>query len=118
IGHGEENGISTALRIKDKPDELLLQSSDIPKSLRQLKLATLSACSTGTSNDNGLLDTGNLANSFLSAGVPNVVASRWNVVSDSTQRLIGSFYSNVRHGDTAASALQKAQKELLITQDH
>ena len=118
IGHGEENGISTALRIKDKPDELLLQSSDIPKSLRQLKLATLSACSTGTSNDNGLLDTGNLANSFLAAGVPNVVASRWNVASDSTQALIESFYRNIRDGQTAVAALQKAQRDLLILHDH
>lgn len=118
IGHGEENGINTALRIKDKPDELLLQSGDIPKALHHLKLATLSACSTGTSNDNGLLDTGNLANSFLAAGVPNVVASRWNVASDSTQKLIESFYEHVRNGDNAVSALQKAQNELLKTSDH
>ena len=118
IGHGEENGINTALRIKDKPDELLLQSGDIPKALRHLKLATLSACSTGTSNDNGLLDTGNLANSFLAAGVPNVVASRWNVASDSTQLLIKTFYQYIRHGDNAVSALQKAQNELLKTNDH
>lgn len=118
IGHGEENGINTALRINDKPDELLLQSGDIPKALHHLKLATLSACSTGTSNDNGLLDTGNLANSFLAAGVPNVVASRWNVASDSTQLLIKKFYQYIHRGDNAVSALQKAQNELLKTNDH
>jgi len=64
------------------------------------------------------MDTGNLANSFLAAVVPNVVASRWNVASDSTQALIGAFYEHVREGDNAVSALQKAQNELLKTSDH
>jgi CHAT domain-containing protein/predicted negative regulator of RcsB-dependent stress response len=118
IGHGKENGMMTALRVKDQPEELLLRAGDIPRSVRRLELATLAACSTGISDENGLLDTENLANSFLAAGVPSVIASRWAVVSDSTQTLMRAFYENFSRGAPATSALQKAQKELLITQDH
>jgi CHAT domain-containing protein len=86
--------------------------------LKHSRLAVLSACSTGIGKENGLLDTENLVHSFLSAGVPSVIASHWNVDSASTGRLMSSFYTNLSKGESVARAIHDARNEMLTTQSH
>lgn len=77
-----------------------------------LQLAVLSACSTESSGRRGLQDTDSLALAFLEAGVPHVVASRWNVDSATTTKLMTSFYDGVLAGKSVSVALRDAAREI------
>ena len=67
----------------------------------------LSACATAV-DDSGLVDPQNLVHAFLRAGVPQVIASGWNVDSRSTAALMQLFYKTLAEGRSAPEALQVA----------
>ena len=87
---------------------MLAASALNPRNLRECRLAVLSACSTAGGEGAALGDPGNLVGAFLLAGVPEVVASRWNVNSAVTTTLMRVFYQRVLDGDSVALALQRA----------
>ena len=58
------------------------------------------------------MDWGSLARGFLRAGVPDVVASRWNVDSESTRLLMGTFYDALLSGQSVVRALAYAESQL------
>jgi CHAT domain-containing protein len=86
----------------------LISSAPVGK----LRLAVLSACSTGLPGLDGMGDTQNIAAAFLRARVPHIVASRWNVDSATTARLMLIFYQGLLHGDGVPTALQKAAAQI------
>jgi CHAT domain-containing protein len=116
VGHGKADGVGTDLMLNTK--ESLKARDFTPNLLRRPQLAVLSACSTGVGRENGMLDSDNLVHSFLSAGVPSVVASRWNVDSESTGRLISSFYRHLNKRESVAQSMSSARKEMLISKKH
>lgn len=71
----------------------------------QLQMAVLSACSTENGGDGLPEDFDSLARVFLSRGVPHVIASRWNVDSNSTVLLMEKFYERLLAGSTVPQAL-------------
>jgi len=81
--------------------------------LQKLQLAVLSACSTATGDEDEPRDPENLVRIFLRAGVPHVVASRWDVNSSTTARFMRVFYDHLLldHGSVPGS-LQAAGVEL------
>jgi CHAT domain-containing protein len=79
--------------------------------LQRLQLVVLSACATAeTEKGFGVPDT--LVRSFLRAGVPHVVASRWPVDSYITERTMAEFYPRLFEGLPIAVALQQAARKL------
>lgn len=77
-----------------------------------LKLAVLSACQTGIEkyyNGEGAVG---IARFFLAIGVPVVVASQWEVDSESTADLMINLHKN-RKNNSTAKALQQAQIEAI-----
>lgn len=116
IGHGRPDGAGTYLVLNKK--ESLRAKDFAPELLQDSRLAVLSACSTGAGGENGLLDTDNLVHSFLSGGVPSVIASRWNVDSENTAKLMSSFYRHLEKRETVAKSISEARKEMLMTQKH
>ncbi|MDE3136044.1 MAG: CHAT domain-containing protein [Acidobacteriota bacterium] len=89
----------------------VLAASQINSSnLRNCRLVVLSACSTAAGEGATLVDPESLVGSFLLAGVPDVVASRWNVDSTETTSLMQIFYRRLLAGDSVARALQRASK--------
>jgi CHAT domain-containing protein len=94
-----------------RPRLLNAESLDTEQ-LQGLQLAVLSACATGTGLGPGASGTENLTDAMLEAGVPDVVASRWNVDSEATQQLMDFFYRELLAGHDAASSLRAAQMEL------
>lgn len=81
-----------------------------------LKLAVLSACQTGIEkyyNGEGAVG---IARFFLAIGVPVVVASQWEVDSESTADLMINFHKN-RKNNSTAKALRLAQIEAIKTTD-
>jgi CHAT domain-containing protein len=83
--------------------------------LHRCRLAFLAACSTGKAADEDADASSAMARAFLLAGVPEVVASRWDVDSAATSMLVRSFYADLAKGWDAAEALS-ASKRLLRRQ--
>lgn len=70
-------------------------------SLLHLQLAVLSACDTGAPSGNS--GTEGIVEALLREGVPYVVASRWNVDSAETTKLMHEFYRHLIAGDSVAA---------------
>jgi len=77
-----------------------------------LQLAVLSACHTKGDTQVGSSGTESLVESLLSAGVPHVVASRWNVDSRETAAFMKQFYAHLIDGSGVADAMHAAQLAL------
>ena len=81
--------------------------------LRGTKLAVLSACETGV----GDIVTGEgvfgLRRGLFLAGAETQVISLWKVHDDATQRLMASFYRQLKDGQPIATSLRTARLELL-----
>jgi CHAT domain-containing protein len=73
-----------------------------------MRLVVLAACSSDYSG-NGLWGPESLVRALLAGKVPNVIASRWDVDSQSTGELFKSFYTYLSQGETPAQALQHAR---------
>jgi CHAT domain-containing protein len=73
-----------------------------------LQLAVLSACSTEASGPKGQQDADSLVLAFLDAGVPHVIASRWEVDSATTAKLMSAFYDSLLAGESVSKALRTA----------
>ena len=86
--------------------------------LTRTRVAVLSACQTGiekTYDGEGAMS---IARSFISAGVPVVVATSWPVESESASELMIKFHSYRRfHGLSTVAALRKAQLEMISGTD-
>jgi CHAT domain-containing protein/tetratricopeptide (TPR) repeat protein len=80
--------------------------------LRRCKLVVLSACSTDRGEEERWLDRENLALTFLEAGVPEVVASQWDVDSEATAGLMNEFYAQLLEGASTAKALSTAAERV------
>lgn len=80
--------------------------------LKNLQLAVLSACATGTRSRTSLAGTEALSQSFLRHGVRNVVASRWNVDSEATSVFMNEFYERLLSGSGVSASLRIAQLRL------
>ena len=115
IGHGRSSGTGTALMYGK---ESLGAREFSPELLKHLNVAVLTACSSASGGDLGFLETDNLVHSFLLAGVPNVIASNWNVDSRSTGDLMAHFYRNLERGDTVPMALAGARRDLRGRKNH
>jgi CHAT domain-containing protein len=80
--------------------------------LRSMRLAVLSACSTENAEHGNLLDADSLVRVFLRSGVPHVVASRWNVDSSTTASLLENFYVELLAGRSVGESLQLAAADI------
>lgn len=106
-GHGRRGPAGIALELT--PDSYLRSQDFSAPAGGKLRLAVLAACSTGSA-DNGMLDSGNLVRALFVGGVPNVIASHWDVDSNSTGEFFRSFYLHIGQGKTAVEALGSTRK--------
>lgn len=116
VGHGRTEGGGAVLVLNSS--ESLGAKDFSSELLNRERLAVLSACSTGVGREDGFLNTDNLVRSFLSAGVPNVVASRWNVDSKITAQLMTQFYTHLKQGQTVVRAMASARRDILRNTPH
>jgi len=59
-----------------------------------------------------------LTRAFLYAGTPSVVSSLWQVVSETTEPLMVTFYGYLQEGLSKAEALRQAQLEVMGSYPH
>jgi CHAT domain-containing protein len=115
-GHGLRDGQDLSLVVNPS---LMVRAGDLmPENMSRLQLAILAACSTGTREDNGLMDTRSLDNSFLAAGVPRVISSRWDVDSDSTADLMEGIVTKLGQRAPVAQAMYSVQQDILKKEQH
>ena len=100
----------------DKEHSFLTNAELISVKLPRTKLIVLSACRTGIENysdGEGLIG---LSRTFLSSGVPVIVASQWKIDSDASAELMKSFHYFRRQKNLSTNkALRQAQLGLLKT---
>jgi CHAT domain-containing protein len=116
MGHGKREGNGTALVLNANES---LRSKDIDSELfRHSDLVVLAACSTGRENKNGTLDASSLVRAFLIARVPIIIASHWDVDSETTSHLMIYFYENMSADKSIAYAIYHARKKILADRPH
>lgn len=103
----------------DKEEDSFFTNAELKnEELPRAKLVVLSACQTGVEgyyNGEGLIG---LSRTFLSLGVPVVVASGWPVDSDATAELMKNFHQYRRQEKlSTVKALRKAQLEMVNAPD-
>jgi len=97
------------LRPEPGSGERLLWTSSIPvAALEGAKMVVLAGCSTGRGPGESSDPSSGMARAFLLAGVPRVLASRWDVDSAATSILIRSFYAALAKGQLPEQALRSA----------
>jgi CHAT domain-containing protein len=79
---------------------------------RRCQLAVLAACSTAFGEQEGKANPGTVARHLLRGGAARVLAARWAIDSEVTERLLKSFYTKVLEGQSASAALAGALGEL------
>lgn len=114
MGHGKLDGTQTSL---DYNGVRSLRAKDFaPELFKHSQLVVLAACSTG--KDLGLLDTNSLVHAFWTAGVPAVIASHWNVDSETTSEIMIALYQHLAQGKDVTQAISEAQTEMLKSKPH
>ncbi|NEP03182.1 MAG: CHAT domain-containing protein [Symploca sp. SIO2E9] len=94
-------------------DDGLLTTKDIISLKLNAELVVLSACDTGSGKLSGDGVIG-LSRSFITAGVPSVLVSLWQVPDNETATLMIEFYHNLEEGELdKAQALRQAMLKVL-----
>ena len=97
----------------DQPTVENLGAADLKATnFQKLRLVVLSACGTQKSSAEFSADPSNLAFVFLRAGVPHVIATRWDVDSASARLLTDCFYDELLLGKSVPEALRNASMKL------
>lgn len=79
---------------------------------RRNQLVVLSACDSSPGTDGAFDDQDSLVERLSSDGVPDVVASRWNVDSAGTAALMHDLYGKLLRGATVSEAFRSATIEM------
>jgi CHAT domain-containing protein/tetratricopeptide (TPR) repeat protein len=106
-GHSSNSYTSAGLLLFDGPlTSKVLQNARI----LQTQLVVLSGCDTEEGSLGEVDATDSLVASFTRAGVPRIIASRWNVDSAVTLRFMNAFYASLSAGSRVEQSLVHAQK--------
>jgi tetratricopeptide (TPR) repeat protein len=96
------------------PDKPYLDSALFRKHPpRAARLAVFSACSTGKKEEGWNHGMGDIVDTLASLGVPDVVATRWQIDSGSAVPLMDAFYGGLAQGFTVPQALTSARQTLI-----
>jgi CHAT domain-containing protein len=77
---------------------------------RFCRLAVLSACATGTREESWNRPLQDIVETLGSLGVPEVVATRWQIDSEAALPFMDVFYGNLAQGKSVALALTSARR--------
>jgi len=122
-GHARVNSVVwqrsfLVLAAGEDPQANRLDASEIQAlPLSELRLAILSACSTGLGSPHASEGVANLARPFLAAGVPAVVASLWDVEDVTTSEWMVHFHRELRKGATPQQAIRRITQASLASKD-
>jgi CHAT domain-containing protein/tetratricopeptide (TPR) repeat protein len=81
---------------------------------RAARLAVFSACSTGRKEEGWNHGMDDIVGTLAAQGVPDVVATRWQIDSGSAVPMMDAFYGELAHGLSVPQALTKARQTLIL----
>ncbi|MEW5861795.1 MAG: CHAT domain-containing protein, partial [Cyanobacteriota bacterium] len=111
-------GLGSAIALApSNNDDGLLTAEEILNLKLNAELVVLSACDTGRGRITGDGVIG-LSRSLISAGVPSVVVSLWQVPDNSTAFLMTEFYKNLQQNSNKATALRNAMLTTMKQQQY
>ncbi|MEL6561308.1 MAG: CHAT domain-containing tetratricopeptide repeat protein [Bacteroidota bacterium] len=116
----DENPMNSKLAFSQARDTLedgFLHTFELYNMGLKANMVVLSACETGygqLKENEGIIS---LASGFVSAGVPSIVMSHWNVDDKITSRLMSLFYKHLSEGKRKDQALRDAKLELMNESD-
>ena len=115
-GHAIVTAADAALvlapRASGDSDRLLWASRIQRTGAQHCRLVVLAACSTGRAPGEDADPSSVIAGAFLQSGVPEVIASRWDVDSSATSLLVRHLYKDLGSGSTPLAALALAARDL------
>jgi CHAT domain-containing protein len=107
-------GISAAALKDAGTDKPYLDSALLRKyPPRAARLAVFSACSTGKKEEGWNHGMGDIVDTLASLGVPDVVATRWQIDSWSAVPMMDAFYGGLAQGLSVPQALTGARQTLI-----
>jgi hypothetical protein len=113
-GHGasgnEHGGV--LLAPEAGTDSALLDATQLEPVVKHCRLAILSACSTAKGERTGGFNPNSLIQALWRAGVPNVLATRWEVESRVTAEVVPLLLQGILSGESPACALQAAIRQI------
>lgn len=80
---------------------------------RTARLVVFSACSTGKKEEGWNHGMGDIVNTLAALGVPDVVATRWQIDSGSAVPMMNAFYGGLAQGLSVPEALTSARRMLI-----
>jgi tetratricopeptide (TPR) repeat protein len=80
---------------------------------RAARLVVFSACSSGKREEGWNHGMGDIVNTLASLGVPQVVATRWQIDSASAVPMMDAFYESLARGFTVPQSLTVARQSLI-----
>jgi len=98
-------------------DGILTYDALAKANLSRLQLTVLSACDTVGAIEGSDGNPESMARLFTIAGVPRVIASRWNVDSEQTKDFMEKFYGALVAKESAVAALNRAQSRVRTKKD-
>jgi CHAT domain-containing protein len=114
-GHAQwETGKEIALQLAGE-DSNLLTRAEIAGLRLKARLAVIAACGSGGADVEHVEGGASLATAFLSAGVPTVVATLWDIDDQVAAPLFEEFHEKLAEGLTASRALQATQQMALTS---
>jgi CHAT domain-containing protein/tetratricopeptide (TPR) repeat protein len=119
-GHSSPDEAAAGLLLPGRrPGEAVIFDSENIRSLGPIptRIVVLSACATVNGRNGSFADEDSLPQAFLDLGVPHVIASRWNVDSAATARLMAEFYTNLLSGNSVAESLRQAELKTALLPD-
>jgi CHAT domain-containing protein len=111
-GHGWSDGGNGALLLPSPTNEesqFVTSRSLARQDWSHCSLAVLSACLTGSGEQEGPVNNESLVRALLSAGARRVIATRWNIDSEASRELMRRFYDGLFAERRAAQALVHAE---------
>ncbi len=103
--HRADNPMFSSIEFEDGP----LFATEIARSTLRVKLATLSACETGSVSLAMRDEPDGLARAFLARGASDVIASQWPLDDESAFQQFVIIYDLMTHGLSAQTALFRAR---------
>lgn len=95
-----------------------LQAGDIlPLRLKRTRLVILAACGSAEGASSRSEGVESLSRAFLTAGVPAVIGTLWDVDDEASTEILLELHRRLRRGQDAAASLQAAQIRLLKSEE-
>jgi tetratricopeptide (TPR) repeat protein len=113
-GHATQQDGATRLMLAPSSDGKAYMDDELLRKHppRAARLAVFSACSTGKREEAWNHGMGDIVNTMAALGVPDVVATRWQIDSASAVPMMDAFYGGLAEGMTVPRALTAARQSL------